>query len=100
MIDHVRDNPGQFVDLPEVMDYQEALNVVIKAGEAFDELPGNIRRRFDHNAVEFLQFMNDPENFDESVELGLREVIEPVVVDPVLDPPASPPEEPAAPPPE
>lgn len=96
VIDHVRDNPGQFVDLPEVLDYQEALNVVIKAGEAFDELPGNIRRRFDHNAVEFLEFMNDPEKVEESIELGLREIIEPD--EPVLEPPATPPEEPEAPP--
>lgn len=96
VLDHVKDNPGQFMDLPEMVDYQEALNIVIKAGEAFDDLPGTIRRRFDNNAVEFLDFMNDPENIDESVELGLRELVEPD--EPILEPPDSPTEEPAVPP--
>lgn len=93
VIDYVKDHPGNFVDLPLVEDYQAALNVVIKAGEAFDELPGSVRRRFENNAVGFLEFMDDPEKMEESVELGLRERIE--VVEPVLDPPATPPEEPA-----
>lgn len=76
VIEHVRQNQGQYVDLPETPDYQEAMNIVIAAGEAFDGLPGSVRQRFDNNAEAFLTFMDNEENFEESVELGLRERIE------------------------
>lgn len=96
VITHMRDNPGMFVDLPETLDYQEALNIVHEAGVMFDELPGSVRKRFNNSAVEFLDFMNDEVNLEESIELGLR--VEEEEIEPVLDPPASPVEEPAAPP--
>jgi len=76
VIEHIRENQGQYIDLPEVPDYQEAMNIVIAAGEAFDSLPGSVRQRFDNNAEAFLSFMDDEANLDESVELGLREKIE------------------------
>lgn len=97
VITHMKENEGQYIDLPEGVDYQSALNMVIAAGEAFDSLPGSVRQRFQNNAVEFLDFMDDPDNIEESVELGLREREAPVI-EPILDPPASPPEEPAVPP--
>jgi len=88
VINHVRDNPGQYVDLPEVPDYQEALNIVIAAGEAFDSLPGSVRQRFNNDAATFLEFMDEENNYDESVELGLREPEEeeePEIVEPVVE---------------
>lgn len=99
VLTHMAENAPQYVDLPESIDYQEALNMTIAAGEAFDSLPGSIRERFDNNAVAFLQFMEDENTLEEQVELGLRERVS-EVVEPVLDPPASTPEEPAVPPPE
>lgn len=96
VLEHVKKNPGQYLDLPEGLDYQNALNIVIAAGEAFDKLPGNVRQRFDNNAVAFLEFMNDEDTIEEQLELGLREEI--VVVEPPLEEPASPVEEPQAPP--
>ncbi len=77
VINHVKENAGQYVDLPEVPDYQEAMNLVIAAGGAFDSLPGSVRQRFNNNAVTFLDFMNDEENMAESIQLGLRESPDP-----------------------
>lgn len=73
VINHVKENQGQYVDLPQTIDYQEALNIVIGAGEAFDNLPGSVRQRFNNDASAFLEFMDDEKNMDESYELGLRE---------------------------
>lgn len=98
VLDYVKENAGQYLDLPEGMDYQSAMNITIAAGEAFDNLPGSIRKRFDNNAVEFLDFMNDEDTLEEQVELGLREKM-PEEVEPPLDP-MDQPAEPAAPPPE
>lgn len=83
VMDYVKENPGQYIDLPDVMDYQNSMNLVIAAGEAFDGLPGTVRKRFENNAVQFLEFMHDPDMMEESVELGLRER---VPDEPVLDP--------------
>lgn len=91
VMEHVRENEGQYIDLPEVPDYQEALNIVIRGREAFDSLPGSVRERFQNNAEDFLGFMNDPANMEESVELGLRELPEVDEEPPVEPPTAEPP---------
>lgn len=86
VIEHMREHAGQFIDLPDPMDYQEALNITIAAENAFEGLPGNIRGRFDNDAVEFLAFMDDPDTIQEQVELGLREEMPELPVQPPLDP--------------
>lgn len=53
--------------------FQEALDVVIKANEAFEGLPSNVRKRFQNNPSELLAFLGDEENYDEGVKLGLFE---------------------------
>lgn len=62
---------GQYADLPDEVDYQEALNTVIAANAAFDTLPAKIRERFHNNPAEFLEFFADPSNQDEAIRLGL-----------------------------
>jgi len=70
-IEHVRSNPGQFVDLPDQVEYHEALNLVLEARSAFDTMPGTVRRRFNDDPREFLAFMEDPANEAEARELGI-----------------------------
>lgn len=64
---------GVFMDLPDDIDFQTSMNVVTKAGEAFDALPAKIRDRFHNSPAEFLEFVADPSNADELVKLGIRE---------------------------
>lgn len=66
-------NPGRFLDLPSGIDYQTALNMSINAKAAFDALPGTIRAKFENDAEEFLEFMEDSENEEEIIALGLRD---------------------------
>lgn len=61
-----------YADLSDLPDYKEALNTVIKAEEAFSALPGKLKKHFEHNPKILVDYMSDPENFDESIELGLR----------------------------
>lgn len=65
-------NPGRFLDLPSGLDYQKALNMAINAKASFDALPGTIRAMFENNAEDFLEFMENPENEEEIISLGLR----------------------------
>lgn len=57
-----------FSVLPDFMDAQNFLN---EAGDLFNALPSGIRRRFDNNPAELLEFLADPANASEAVALGL-----------------------------
>lgn len=50
----------------------EALNIVIQAQDMFDDLPSSIRKRFNNSPEEFLEFVQNPENADEMVKMGLK----------------------------
>jgi phage internal scaffolding protein len=87
---------GRFEDLPDPIDFQESLNSIRMADQAFAALPSKLRDRFGNDPTQFLSFLSDPENIDEARKLG---IVNPL---PATDlPPGGPPREPppAAPPP-
>lgn len=69
---------GDFYDTTEVPDLMDALERYRRADEAFMSLPANIRKQFDHDPIQLLEFVKDPKNFDEAVKLGLMEPKAPV----------------------
>lgn len=73
MVQHMssKAQTGQFLDLPDEMDLQEALAIVQQSENAFASLPSKIRSRFDNDPIKFLEFMHDPQNQDEIYDLGL-----------------------------
>jgi len=62
---------GSYEDLPEPLDFQEALNTVKDAEQSFATLPSQIRDRFGNDPGNFLDFMSNPNNQDEIIKLGL-----------------------------
>jgi len=58
-------------DFTNVVDYQSALNLIIRADEAFSELSAAVRRRFDNDPAKFLDFASDPANLEQMREMGL-----------------------------
>lgn len=60
-----------FGDFSNVQDYQSALDALIVAQENFMQLPAKIRDRFQNDPGEFLKFVENPENHDELVSMGL-----------------------------
>ena len=62
---------GQFLDVSHVQDYQTALNTVIEAQSAFDNLPSKIRSRFENDPNQLLAFIEDDANYAEAQTLGL-----------------------------
>ena len=98
MVQHINERAaaGAFLDLPEGIDLQEALNTVAVAEAAFMSLPAKIRDRFGNDPEQFLNFIHDPKNEAEARELGLLNPLppEPAVVSPGKDaPPAPPPDD-------
>ena len=53
------------------LDYQTALNRVIAAQNAFEQLPAQLRKRFNNNPAELLSFVSDPNNRAEGEAIGL-----------------------------
>lgn len=60
-------------DFIEALDYQDAMNAIRAANEAFMEMPAGVRARFNNNPHEFVQFFSKEENREEGVRLGLIE---------------------------
>jgi len=63
-------NRGFFGDFSNI-DFQAMQNTVCRAQEAFNALPSNIRARFHNNPVELIEFVEDRENLNEAIKLGL-----------------------------
>lgn len=94
-IAHINANAakGVYADLPDTIDYQESLNLVMAAEASFATLPSKVRDRFGNDPASFLSFMSDPQNEQEARQLGL---LNPKAPDPQPEPKTSPaPEKPA-----
>lgn len=60
---------GDFASLPD--NAQEMYNRIIEAKNNFDNLPLEVRKRFNYDPAAFLDFVDNPENLDELVAMGL-----------------------------
>ena len=67
------DLKAQYGDFTQVADYQTAQNQIILANQAFEKLPAHIRKRFDNNPAELLDFLANPDNAAEALQLGIVE---------------------------
>lgn len=101
---YVRQNRGPlpdglpaYGDFTNVDDYMTARIKVIRAQEAFDSLPSELRNRFANSPENLIGFLADPDNRDEAISLGLVKKPEPA---PIAEPPGGdPPAPPVADPP-
>lgn len=73
VIDHINRSVPQYGDFASVPEYHEAIEIVRRAESDFASLPATVRDRFENDPAQYLAFVNDPENLEESYELGLRE---------------------------
>lgn len=64
-------------------DFQDAMNLVISSQNMFNELPSSMRKKFENNPVKFMNFVNNPENQDQMIEMGLATDNRPAPTQPV-----------------
>lgn len=69
-IPHLNNRTPQY-GLASGNDFAESMRIVKDAQEMFDALPSAIRAKFMNQPEYFLNFVQDPENQDEMIELGL-----------------------------
>lgn len=68
--DMIREDP-KFGDFSSSTTYQEALNIIMHGETQFENLDAHVRKRFDNDPKKFLEFMNDQDNLEEIVDMGL-----------------------------
>nr|QJB18962.1 MAG: internal scaffolding protein [Microvirus sp.] len=68
-------------------DFREQMEFVRGAKELFEQLPSNLRNRFQNDPARFLDFTSDPINRVEAARLGL---LNPEATASILKPPATP----------
>lgn len=62
-----------YADVSQIGSFQDCCNYVTNSLEAFSKLPSNIRDRFKNDPSELINFVDNPDNYDEAVKLGLVE---------------------------
>lgn len=68
--DMIKSDP-QYGDFSEAPEYQEALHVVQRAEEQFQNLSAKVRARFNNDPVAFLEWVGDGRNAEEMAQMGL-----------------------------
>lgn len=70
IITHVSKFEGRFGDLSGT-DFKQMQDQVAGAKTMFEALPSGLRARFDNDPVNLLSFMDDEENRQEAIDLGM-----------------------------
>lgn len=81
-----------YEDFSDVGDFQSAMNAIVAANESFDQMPAEIRARFQNNPALFVDFCSNEENREEAIRLGLvpRAAVAAPAADAVTAPAAAP----------
>lgn len=77
-ITHLAKGIGSYQDVSNIPDLHLAMTQVSQAQQAFDALPSELRRRFGNSPVEMIHFLQDPNNDQEAIKLGLK-VAKPII---------------------
>lgn len=89
ILTHVQSVRPTYTDLPDTLDYQDAMSIVMDAEEAFMDLPAKVRDHFSNDPARFLAAFGDPAQVPQLREFGLLKPEDKA-------PPAPPAKEPAA----
>lgn len=70
-LSHINSQLAQYVDNPSVVDYHTALLMIESAEDAFATLPSAVRARFANDPGSLHDFVRNPNNRQEAIDLGL-----------------------------
>lgn len=71
ILTHVQAARGTYADLPDPVDYQQAVHTIMEAQEAFAGLPASVRSHFGNDPAAFLAAFDDPKQEAKLREFGL-----------------------------
>lgn len=68
---HMNKSQGVYGDFTSLGGFKEAMDTVLAGKAAFASLPSKLRTYFENDPEKFINFMNEPNNIDEKIKLGL-----------------------------
>ena len=71
MITHINSSTGVYADLTKLDSFQTAQETVLKATNAFMDLPSEVRNHFNNDPGQLIEFLKDKNNKEEAIKLGL-----------------------------
>lgn len=82
---HVKRAQARFGDFSQYTDLASDMDKVAKAQQTFEMLPATLRNHFKNSIPGFFDFVNNPDNFEKGVELGIFERPKQSAPDPILE---------------
>lgn len=70
-IGHVNSMPAMYGDFSNIPDYQQAFDIVQRANKLFMTMPWDVRERFRNDPQKMVEFLQDANNREEAIKLGL-----------------------------
>jgi phage internal scaffolding protein len=70
LIDHVSNFEAEFGEMTGIQ-FKEMMDKILNAQNSFDGLPSHIRNEFKNSPQKLLEFMEDSNNREKAIELGL-----------------------------
>lgn len=71
LVTHLNTKKPQHIDHSSLPNYQDSLNFTTHIQQQFDQLPQDLKKRFNNDLNEFSTFLSDPNNLSEAQKLGL-----------------------------
>jgi phage internal scaffolding protein len=69
---HLKKYDGQFMNLPNSVDYHGAQIVIAKAKEMWATVPAKVRASFNNDPSAYVDFMQNPENYEKIKDMGMN----------------------------
>lgn len=71
VLTHIAAQAPRYEDLPDSVDYQHAMNVMLAADASFASLPASVRNDYGNDPAEFLHAFETPEGRARLTDLGI-----------------------------
>jgi len=71
LLDHLNTHEGNYGNFIGYADYHSSMNAIREAGEAFMTIPAGVRAKFGNDPALFLEFVQNPDNKEEMIKMGL-----------------------------
>jgi len=71
VLDHVSQYKGTYADFAQVPDFREAHTIIAEANSMFETVPSHIRADFENDPIQYIAFMQDPDNVKAIEAYGL-----------------------------
>lgn len=71
ILNHTNEYQGTYMDMTNALDYHEAQNIIAAASSMFETVPAHIRKHFNNDSSQFVDFMQNPDNKSQIEEMGL-----------------------------